>query len=123
MPRCDFITSHHDAQGGRDVLLMRDVSTVDECIKLVNNKRIEEPSLGINGMTYTSAGSKSCYAEINDTRIGNLGCRQFCQTCIFNGNSNNPNSFHSMSIYLRIPTILYSYNKIIILHNRPRQKA
>ena len=89
MPRCDFITSHHDAQGGSDELLMKDVSSVDECIKLVNNKRIEDPSRGINGMTYTSAGSKNCYIEVNDTRIGNLGCRQFCQTCIFKGNSKN----------------------------------
>ena len=100
MPRCDFITSHHDAQGGRDVLLMKDVSTVDECIKLVNNKRIEKPSLGINGMTYTSAGRKNCYAEINDTRIGNLGCKQFCQTCIFNGNSKHRKiCFHYLNIH------------------------
>ena len=99
MPRCDFITSHHDAQGGSDELLMKDVSSVDECIKLVNNKRIEDPSRGINGMTYTSAGSKNCYIEVNDTRIGNLGCRQFCQTCIFKGNSKNHKICFSLHVY------------------------
>ena len=85
MPRCDFITSHHDAQGGNDMFLKWNVATVDECIKLVNEKRIANPSLGINGMTYMSQGSKTCYAEINDNRIGPWGCTRNCQTCIFKG--------------------------------------
>ena len=96
MKRCDFITSHHDAQGGSEVKVASNVATVDECIKLVNDKRIGEPSIEevngkkvdwsmINGMTYMSTGSKDCYAEINDKRIGDYGCTNNCQTCIFIG--------------------------------------
>ena len=96
MKRCDFITSHHDAQGGYDIKVASNVKTVDGCIKLVNEKRIGQPSIEnikgkkvdwslINGMTYMSSGSKDCYAEINDTRIGDFGCNNKCQTCIFIG--------------------------------------
>ena len=67
------------------MFLKWNVATVDECIKLVNEKRIANPSLGINGMTYMSQGSKTCYAEINDNRIGPWGCTRNCQTCIFKG--------------------------------------
>ena len=61
------------------------IATVEKCIELVNDKRIREPSLDVNGMTYISDGSKDCYAEIKATRIGPYGCRKKCQTCIFAG--------------------------------------
>ena len=85
LPRCDFITSHHDAQGGTDLKVGSNVATVEKCIELVNSKRVNEPLLGVNGMTYVSEGSKDCYAEIKATRIGPYGCSKKCQTCIFKG--------------------------------------
>ena len=85
-------------------LWISNVATVDECIRLVNDKRIGEPSIEevygrkvdwsmINGMTYMSTGSKDCYAEINDKRIGDYGCTNNCQTCIFIGKLRNNNAY------------------------------
>ena len=68
-PRCDFITSNHDAQGGSEVKVGSNITTVDDCITLA----MQIPYA--NGMTYMSDGSKDCYAEINATEITtNYGC-------------------------------------------------
>ena len=80
LPRCDFITSNHDAQGGSEKKVGSNVATVDDCIELA----MKEPDA--NGMTYMSEGSKDCYAEINATEIvANHQCQTQCQTCIFVG--------------------------------------
>ena len=85
MPRCDFITTNHDVIGDDELKVGSNVATVDECIKLVNEKKVNEPSLGINGMTYMNSGSKDCYAEVKAKHIQTTtpGCSTKCQTCIF----------------------------------------